>query len=177
MNLMWTLAVILLLFLNQEVFCSNDPLQHKNQECSIPASCTNTSTKGSPGLKCFGQQLPYDSVSFVFTGFQSVYEIQEEIGKFKPLKYVPECWKKLAPLLCSVAYPKCEDNHVDKINYQLCYAMERSCPKEIVLDWIGKWPDILNCKNSTVFTTPSNNIGCRSNDHDRQRWALKNVYI
>ena len=47
--------------------------------------------------------------------------------------------------------------------------MERSCPKEIVLDWIGKWPDILNCKNSTVFTTPSTNIGCRSNDHDRQR--------
>ena len=175
MNLIWTLAVILLLlFKNQEVFCSTDDQQslqnNKNQECSIPASCTNTtSTKNSPGLKCFGQQLPYDSVSFVFTKFQSFYEIQEEIGRFKPLKFVPECWKKLAPLLCSVAYPKCEDNHVEKINYQLCYAMERSCPKEIVLDWIGKWPGILDCKNSTVFTTTSTNFACQSNDHDRQR--------
>ena len=78
---------------------------------------------------------------------------------------MPECWAVIRPLLCSVYLPKCEQERVSKVPYQLCIALKKPC--RFVNS--TEWPDFLQCQNSSVFTTPKTNEGCMDREFNKPR--------
>lgn len=117
--------------------------------CSISAECDFLAHNES----CFETPLPYNSVSFAYTGLQNIWNTKDELEKWSALRSVPKCWAVVQPLLCAVYLPKCENGILEKVSHQLCKVAQNPC--RFVAKTKG-WPAFLNCNNATVFTPSSN---------------------
>ncbi len=123
-----------------------------SETCSIPAKCVASPVENAT---CFGTKLPYNTVSFSLTGSQHYWAAQEQLALWSAIRSVPKCWAVIQPLLCAVYLPKCLDEKIEKIPYQLCKITRGPC--RIVEDIHGKeggWPAFLDCNNDDIFTVP-----------------------
>lgn len=96
---------------------------------------------------CLGEQLPYDAVSLKLTGIGNINDSLKELKSWLYLSNIPQCWKSLRSLLCSVYLPKCNGSSVSLPNRQLCDISQTHC--RMVEDF-GGWPEYLRC-NSEYF--------------------------
>ena len=139
-----------------------------NFECSKSADCDLLAQNAT----CFDTSLPYNSVSFAFSGAQNVWNTKIQLDKWVALKSVPKCWAVVQPLLCAVYFPKCENGQISKVSHQLCKVAQNPC-RIVTNDKEKGWPPFLHCNNATVFTNPSSN-DCDSEEGNGPRKLLNN---
>ena len=130
-------------------FILNGISARESFQCSKSAKCEELTKNAT----CFGTTLPYSSISYSFTGLQNIWNIKDRLKDWEALKAVPKCWAVIQPLLCSVYLPKCENGKVSKVPHQLCRVVQNPCR---IVEYVQEWPTFLQCDNSSVFTTVSN---------------------
>jgi len=123
-----------------------------NAPCTRPGQCTvptNTS------LVCFGTKLAHRSTSrdlTSHTGAWQAWQVEEWAG----LRNVPQCWAVVQPLLCAVYMPRCHNQTISLVPYQLCKVAQQPC--RVIKEIHGDWPDFLQCDNEKTFSKDCNNL-------------------
>lgn len=113
------------------------------QICVRNTTCVSMATITT----CLGATLPFTQTSLEFvTDSATITEVNEKLKLWEGLKYVPECWAVVQPLLCSVYLPKCHNGEVELPSKELCKKIKPSC--KIVEIYRGAWPDFLDCDES-----------------------------
>lgn len=134
------------------------------EHCSSSATCVPLATNAT----CFGTILPYQSVSFSFTGLQHIWNVKDRLNEWEALRTVPKCWAVIQPLLCAVYMPKCENGKVAKVPHQLCRVAKNPCR---IIENAQEWPSFLKCDNESVFTPVTNE--CQEDEGNEPRRILR----
>ena len=129
-----------------------------------------------PNVTCFGNPLTYSHISFDHTGLEKIYEVKSRLSQeWEWLRSVPQCWKAVQPLLCSVYLPRCDEagQTVEMVSRHLCKAAQGPCRiignRTELPDWPGRpdWPEFLRCDNEDVF---SQRWSCEEQKRTRPRF-------
>ena len=133
--------------------------------CRRPAShCQHL-----PNVTCFGNPLTYSHISFDHTGLDKIYEVMSKLSQeWEWLRSVPQCWKAVQPLLCSVYLPRCDeaDMTVEMVSRHLCRAAQGPC-RIVGARPEFAWPEFLRCDNEGVF---SQRWSCEKQQRTRPRF-------
>ena len=133
--------------------------------CRRPAShCQHL-----PNVTCFGNPLTYSHISFDHTGLDKIYEVMSKLSQeWEWLRSVPQCWKAVQPLLCSVYLPRCDeaDMSVEMVSRHLCRAARGPC-RIVGARPEFAWPEFLKCDNGDVF---SQRWSCEEQQRTRPRF-------
>ena len=133
--------------------------------CRRPAShCQHL-----PNVTCFGNSLTYSHISFDHTGLDKIYEVMSKLSQeWEWLRSVPQCWKAVQPLLCSVYLPRCDeaDMTVEMVSRHLCRAAQGPC-RIVGARPEFAWPEFLRCDNEGVF---SQRWSCEEQQRTRPRF-------
>ena len=133
--------------------------------CRRPAShCQHL-----PNVTCFGNPLTYSHISFDHTGLAKIYEVKSKLSQeWEWLRSVPQCWKAVQPLLCSVYLPRCDaaDMSVEMVSRHLCRAAQGPC-RVVGARPEFAWPEFLKCDNEDVF---SQRWSCEEQQRTRPRF-------
>ncbi len=140
-------AAVIFCSLAQSLVLSEDVIPSLSEvDCSKSTDCDLLPENAT----CFDTTLPYNSVSFSFTGLQNKWNTISRLNDWSVLKSVPKCWAVIQPLLCAVYLPKCEDGRVNKVPRQLCSVVQNPCR---IVTAEKEWPSFLDCNNASIFTT------------------------
>ncbi|CAB3378559.1 Hypothetical predicted protein [Cloeon dipterum] len=125
-------------------------------QIKVNTTCENIDTRVSDGsppqkLKCFGNELPYTSVSLdLLPNVHSVAEMLDIIESLEVLRKIPNCWAVVQPLICAFHLPHCVNDSVVYLPPQtLCRSALSQC-KLLENDSSGL-PEFLRCSNTTLF--------------------------
>ncbi|XP_065342940.1 protein smoothened [Cloeon dipterum] len=126
-------------------------------QIKINTTCENINntwvSDGSPPLKlkCFGNDLPYTSVSLdLLPNVHSLTGMLEIVESLEILHKIPKCWAVVQPLICAFHLPQCVNDSVVYLPSQtLCRSALSQC-KLLGNDSSG-FPEFLRCSNTTLF--------------------------
>ncbi|XP_071104100.1 protein smoothened-like [Haliotis cracherodii] len=106
---------------------------------------TNCIPFGIVGKKCLGTTLDFQYTSLEFANDSSTLaQVDEKLALWSGLQNVPQCWSVVQPFLCSVYFPKC-DNNTDLLELpskELCEKIREPCK---IVESFHSWPSFLQC--------------------------------
>ena len=129
---------------------------------------------------CFGNNLGYQSI---YLHDRTYWETQSNLQNLSFLRYVPNCWEKVQPILCAFYLPKClirqeENNTFSSINMipkNICYKAREKCEiiKSVLIESKleneeNEWPEFLNCENTDLFYESQQFLFIQKNKNERK---------
>lgn len=147
MNLLRNVCLTILLFyfdLRHSVCCS------ANTEChAVQANQTNKCIYMTNPY-CFDLELPYDHTHI--PTHTSIKDFRKRFDRWQTLKRIPECWKAIQPIVCSILMPQCLENPIrlKKPSRETCLEFMAKGSCRFVERHFGM-PALFNCSDSEIY--------------------------
>lgn len=108
-------------------FCSIAQVHaYEQDQCIKRTNCLNLNS-----TKCLDITLTYkySKLNGLLQdfNFENELAIHEFLDKWKGLRSVPRCWASIQPLLCTAFFPRCDEEKITLLPFQICKNVKTNC--------------------------------------------------